>query len=262
MRRFYLNYPKGQPAVPLEWTKQCVLLGVENMQTRKHLTQKAIKEKWTRNELISYLNNKHLLTSNPSKKTKPEPKTEAISTKPLIPKRGTLYTYRLKEVEGQLEIDCGFKITRNIVAKGLNKREANDIITVEQSTGKNKGTVPEWALPPLTKATSKDLYTYNASVIRVVDGDTIVARIDCGFNTKIEQILRLRAINAPEIKTPKGEQSKRFVMSKLKRGNQIIVRTSTPDKFGRYLADIFYQGKKGEIFLNQELIESNHAEMY
>ena len=47
--------------------------------------------------------------------------------------------------------------------------------------------------------TPVDLWTYRASLVRVVDGDTAVMRLDLGFRTSCEQSLRLIGVNAPEL---------------------------------------------------------------
>ena len=42
-------------------------------------------------------------------------------------------------------------------------------------------------------------YTYNCTLVRVVDGDTIVCNIDLGFDVVLsEQFIRLAGIDAPE----------------------------------------------------------------
>ena len=42
------------------------------------------------------------------------------------------------------------------------------------------------------------MYTYKAKLIRVIDGDTIVADIDLGFNMILrDQHIRLTGINTP-----------------------------------------------------------------
>ena len=45
------------------------------------------------------------------------------------------------------------------------------------------------------------MYNYNATCIRVVDGDTIDAEIDLGFDIKVTKRIRLGGINAPESRT-------------------------------------------------------------
>ena len=42
-------------------------------------------------------------------------------------------------------------------------------------------------------------YRYRATCLRVVDGDTLVIRVDLGFNCKIDVHARLAGVNAPEL---------------------------------------------------------------
>ena len=106
-------------------------------------------------------------------------------------------------------------------------------------------------------------------VTRVVDGDTIVVLIDCGFGIRINQRLRLRNIDTPELTTPKGVKAKQFVESKLKPSPFVIIKTYGSDKYDRYLVDVFYlKGKKDAKrlveqgkFLNQELLDQGLAKV-
>jgi endonuclease YncB( thermonuclease family) len=88
--------------------------------------------------------------------------------------------------------------------------------------------------------TTKDLFTYQASVLRVVDGDTLYVEIDLGFGITIEQYLRLRGIDAPEINTKAGKRAALFVKNELKDAPFIILQSSRSDRWDRYLADVFY----------------------
>ena len=45
------------------------------------------------------------------------------------------------------------------------------------------------------------MYTYEAKVVRVVDGDTIDALIDLGFNVHKKIRIRMVGINTPESRT-------------------------------------------------------------
>lgn len=67
-------------------------------------------------------------------------------------------------------------------------------------------------------------YTYVAHVERVIDGDTILVEIDCGFNIRVRQRLRLRGI-APEMSTKAGERARVFVMPVVGEGTRILVQT-------------------------------------
>ena len=52
------------------------------------------------------------------------------------------------------------------------------------------------------------LYTYEAFLERVVDGDTIIVRIDLGFDVLKRERIRLRGIDAPEIEPMKVRKPK------------------------------------------------------
>ena len=112
-----------------------------------------------------------------------------------------------------------------------------------------------------TKRGESDLYTYEASVERVVDGDTIIAKIDLGFGNQCREYLRFRGIDAPEIDTPEGKKARGFVVGELAKGDYVILTSTKADKYGRYLADVFYGSEDGE-FLNQKLLDEGLALHY
>ena len=58
--------------------------------------------------------------------------------------------------------------------------------------------------------------------------------------------LRLRGLDCPEISTAAGRAAKRFVDGLIKAGDEVIVSTTKPDKYDRYLADVFVGQLKGE----------------
>ena len=112
------------------------------------------------------------------------------------------------------------------------------------------------------KKINQSLYTYAAKVLRVVDGDTAFLEIDVGFCTKMEHKVRLRGINCPEKGTKKGEQAKAFVEKELlgpvAPGTGfpvVIIRSYKAEKFGRYLADLWYL--KGESAKERILAEGH-----
>jgi len=117
------------------------------------------------------------------------------------------------------------------------------------------------------KRPSPGLYTYEAFVERVVDGDTIIVRMDLGFDVLKRERIRLRGIDAAEMGTDEGEKSRRFLEKKLRKIEKVILRTHWHDMYGRYVADVMYDSgnlskdkvlKKGR-FLNQELLDSGMA---
>lgn len=88
----------------------------------------------------------------------------------------------------------------------------------------------------------------------------------------VSQKLRLRGIDCPELDTEEGRRAKRFVESRLKGCEFIVVKTykDTTDKYDRYLADIFYAAGAGDPslvaregkYLNQELLDEKLACAY
>ena len=109
------------------------------------------------------------------------------------------------------------------------------------------------------------MYTYKAKVVRVVDGDTIDALIDLGFDIHKKIRIRMVGMNAPESRTRDVEEKKRGLAAKarlkeiLKEGkNKFILESQGVGKYGRCLAVI----KIGDINVNQQLIEEGHATAY
>lgn len=112
------------------------------------------------------------------------------------------------------------------------------------------------------------LFTYRATPVRVIDGDTLEVDIDLGFRVMIRQRLRLLGLNTPELHDKDIELRKRatdariFVLGWINKamGTQwpIIVKTAKSDKYGRWLAEVYY----GDECLNALLIESGLADPY
>lgn len=109
------------------------------------------------------------------------------------------------------------------------------------------------------------LYHYKMTVIRVVDGDTVYGDVDLGFNIGNKKMeFRLAKINTPEIKgatREAGLTSKNYVEEKIM-GKEVIIVTKkdTKEKYGRYLAEVFYKDETGSyVSLNDELVQKNLA---
>jgi micrococcal nuclease len=89
------------------------------------------------------------------------------------------------------------------------------------------------------------IYIYKASLIRVVDGDTVDLIIDLGFDTSRHERFRLYGIDAPEMRTKEGKEAKAWLMSVLQPLGFIYVQTlqhktkAKRDKYGRFLAVLY-----------------------
>ena len=58
------------------------------------------------------------------------------------------------------------------------------------------------------------MYTYKAKLDRVVDGDTVDANIDLGFDISIHKRIRLAGIDTPETRTKDKEEKTKGLASK------------------------------------------------
>ena len=117
------------------------------------------------------------------------------------------------------------------------------------------------------------MYTYKIKLDRVVDGDTIDAEIDLGFDVKIKKRIRFMGINAPESRTKhleekaKGLAAKDRVKQLLEGCENITLKSHGVGKFGRCLGEIFLDMVDGQDkitleSLNELLIKEGHAKEY
>jgi micrococcal nuclease len=88
-------------------------------------------------------------------------------------------------------------------------------------------------------------YQYRAVIIEVIDADTFLASVDLGFYTYSRQHFRLRHYYAPESdgrEAPLGIIGTTKLREYLPVGKEISIRTEKTDSFGRWLADVDYDG--------------------
>ena len=111
------------------------------------------------------------------------------------------------------------------------------------------------------------MYTYNAIVERVVDGDTVDALVDLGFDTWKKVRIRLHGIDAWESRTrdleekEKGLAAKQYLIEQLESNdNKFVLVSHGVGKFGRCLGELFL--KKDGWSLNEMLITEGHAVKY
>lgn len=107
-------------------------------------------------------------------------------------------------------------------------------------------------------------WLWRASVTRVVDGDTVYAVIDAGFNATRTERLRLLGTNCHELKGATREAglaasdyTRRWIPSHVAGVWPLLIETRKMDAFGRYLADI-WRVSDGR-WLNADLIAYGHA---
>ena len=112
------------------------------------------------------------------------------------------------------------------------------------------------------------MYTYKANCTRVVDGDTIDATIDLGFDITIKKRIRLAGINAPESRTRDLEEKKLGLAAKdrlielLDKGS-LQVESKEVGKYGRVLGTLtVYPDTDLPININETLVTEGHAVEY
>ena len=116
----------------------------------------------------------------------------------------------------------------------------------------------------------KERYVYDATVIRVIDGDTVDTWIDLGLDVSVNIRFRLYGINAPEMRGPssdRGKASKARLEQMLPVGSKIVILThkDKQEKYGRYLGEFFPASDIatiGEISINQQMVREGYAVEY
>jgi micrococcal nuclease len=117
---------------------------------------------------------------------------------------------------------------------------------------------------------NKDPYIYRVKqVLKVVDGDTVDADIDLGFDISLTKRVRLAGIDTPESRTTDkrekalGLESKDWLKNRLEFAKNIVIRTQLPDsteKYGRILGKLYINNE--ETSLNEQMIDEGFAWEY
>jgi len=116
----------------------------------------------------------------------------------------------------------------------------------------------------------KDPYIYRIKQItKVVDGDTIDASIDLGFDIALEKRIRLAGVDTPESRTSDanekkyGLESKEWLKHHIENAKNILIKTELPDsteKYGRIIGHLFINDQ--EASLNDQMIVEGYAWPY
>jgi len=124
------------------------------------------------------------------------------------------------------------------------------------------------------------MFTYQAKLIDVIDGDTVDLLIDLGLSTFVKERCRLYGIDAPEMPSEAGKIAKAYLESLLGATNELYVATrkmirkpkEKTDKYGRYLAVLYdnYHDVEADVdetkinmmqsSINLRMVEAGHAE--
>jgi micrococcal nuclease len=116
-------------------------------------------------------------------------------------------------------------------------------------------------------------YIYRGKLERVVDGDTIDALIDVGFDIWIKKRIRYSGIDTWESRTrdlaekAKGleakARNKELLMEISSKSGYFRLKSHGVGKYGRVLGEIFIEDVEGKQWnINETLITEGHAYVY
>ena len=118
-----------------------------------------------------------------------------------------------------------------------------------------------------------DKYIYKAKLDRVVDGDTVDALIDVGFDIWFKKRIRFKGVDTWESRTRNLEEKALGLKAKA-RTKELLEKVSSKSgyfriksyglgKYGRVLADVFIMDKDGKQWnINETLISEGHVYIY
>ena len=107
------------------------------------------------------------------------------------------------------------------------------------------------------------MYKYNAKLDRVVDGDTVDALVDLGFNTWKKVRIRMHGMNAPESRTRNLEEKAKGIAAKVRleellEEDKFVLESHGVGKFGRCLGTLHVD----DVNVNKTLVKEGHAWEY
>jgi endonuclease YncB( thermonuclease family) len=248
----------------LGWSHYQALLALPTRAERDFYVREAARAHWSVRELRARI---RAGAFGHTRREGTEPAAPAAALRPnLQPIKGVLYTYRLiASPEGPASppwLDRGFEDYLALSPDDVSGLRPGQIVESVRDDGAANG----FRLQASGRSRNA-CYTYSAIVQSVVDGDTLWVFVDLGFRSWTCQKLRLRGIDAPELATEAGKRCREFVAGALRDAPSIAVKTTRPDKYGRYLADIYYLSGERDgqaivdngVFLNGELLERGLA---
>ena len=116
-------------------------------------------------------------------------------------------------------------------------------------------------------------YIYRGKLERVVDGDTIDALIDVGFDIWVKKRIRYKGIDTWESRTrdlnekklglAAKARNKELIMEVSDKPGYFLLRSHGVGKYGRVLGEIHIRDAEGnEIMVNEKLVSEGHGYVY
>ena len=113
------------------------------------------------------------------------------------------------------------------------------------------------------------MYTYECNTIRVIDGNTVDAIIDLGFNVTIRQRIKLYGVNVYDVRSSNEEHKAKAIASKNKLieliGSSFTCETilNKRGKAGRIMGQVYVTDSNGsKVNVNDQLINQGFAERF
>ena len=233
--KFYRSFPIWATWPKLSWAHFRALLPIADAKLRRSLATEANRNAWPLIRLEARI-----------AELAPPEAIDVVATPGEPPG-----LHLIVEKSIGLSVDLGFRHYWPLSAEQSKRFAKGDIVRIANDD----------SLRPVGDATKAALFTYAAQLVRVVAGDTLVVALEVSPGVFIEQKLRLRGLDCPEMSTSEGRAARRFVEALLgDSAGDLVIHTTKPDKYDRYLADVFLVGASGrEIFLNNALLENGHA---
>ncbi len=164
--QFFDIYHHVDPDLPLTWSHYRVLARLPSDQDRLKWQKKIIAQKITAKQLPLLIKQAFQVdVPNDSLKSLPKPH------------RGKLYTYRIvkatySDADQPFMVDCGFNFRIIPPPCDAILNNSRMVSSIKDEKGYRLVRV---------NAIKADVFTFKAIVERVVDGDTLIVNVDCGF---------------------------------------------------------------------------------
>ena len=101
------------------------------------------------------------------------------------------------------------------------------------------------------------MYTYNAKVVDITDGDTVVVDIDLGFGVWLrKQVVQMAKINNSELNMAAKDFLKGSILNR-----KILIRTrkKSDDPCEQWSGTIFLQDRNSLININDKMITDGYV---
>lgn len=106
-------------------------------------------------------------------------------------------------------------------------------------------------------------YIYDATVVKIEDGDTVHVKLDLGCDARIEPMkIRMNGINAKGKSTVAGKAAIAYLKELFPAGSSVRIETlkDKKEKYGRYLGVLHHPSLKQSV--NAEMVALGLVESY